>query len=261
MKEDINIQEILDEFKTACAAVEEVGGDNNFFNKLQTSYSACLALRETISKYTQQMWDAYPYDNVDLNISVTRNFRGTWYGRALLFSLFTKNLIMYKDGGFCSIHGRKYSFMNDQWIGTLWEEAYGQLAFVSDKGVSDCKDFFFSAEHTESIRKAVMGLVDIYEVCSWQENPYALWARFITLYDQLPSYLDVLVMPVLRKYVEDNFCAHILNSFIDRTFVPYEGMEEKSRKPVEEPFCTLLTKIAEPFGQFFDRISDYLISY
>ncbi len=264
MKENnISMQEFMDDYKEACAAVEESGSvsGSNFFNRLQNCYHACIDAEENVAAYAKQMWDAYPYDDVDLNISVTRHFRGTWEGRALLFSLFSKTLITRQGTRFSSIYGVEYDFQNDMWIGSLRERGGNALSFVDDSGVKSCRDFFTSEKQVENIRKAVVDLVDIYDVCSWQEHPYALWAAFMAVFDQFSGSLDVLVFPKFKEYTEEKGCAHVLLSYLDRTFVAHEDLKEKSKDPVKEPFCQLLMKIAEPFGQFLDHMSDYLISY
>ncbi len=193
---------------------------------------------------------AYTYENKDLNILYTKFRRKTWFGLALLISLFSRRMVWYLDGKFF-VGKEEYKFTNDDWIGTLESPAGEQLPFIDSEGVMACRDFYCHENKAAAIcKEAARILQEIHILCSKETNPFKAWQMFMDLYTGISMSVESMLLPYLLELSPE-----LAESITSRSFV-FKGTPRTSNKPLDKFPNSLHLLITE----FFNVVDDYIVT-
>jgi len=251
------ITDFTQEYNSAKAYGSTPG--KNLFDTLCQIYDGCATSSSKREWFIKRLSEFYPYTDVIFNIGVTKYFRRTWTGRALLLSVFTGTFIFYAAERFWDADETECYFSNDKWIGTIETDSGRVLPFVSYEGVTSCQDYFLnSSEQNSNLRKAALSLLGIYSICSWQENPGDMWAEFLVIYAGIYGLIKNLIDPEIDKLKAEGY-SYLKQSFALWAFVTKEGEMLASNGARPNSYYNMVMKIADPFGRFLDCMGDFLI--
>ncbi len=260
---DINVYKtfiyLVSEFETRHEKVDYNDEDSldDVISSLQDCYDFCKDRYADVQKLWDELCRVYPYYDEDLNILITSEFRKTWEGRALLFSIFSKQFIRYSNNAFQSVNYTPLRFRGDSWIGVLYNDAGEQLPLVDNHGLVKCSDYYYGAD--EHILKACGYLAELHKACSERGDGATLWDLFLVLYEGIDHMVGDALMPKLEKYAEENNCLYVYQSLRDHEYVAADGSPTFSNFPNTWSFNILFTQCTRPLGFFFDSLSEYLI--
>ncbi len=226
-----------------------------FLTQLKTCYQECRVLGE---EYWNKVLAVYPYDNVMLHDFFTRVYRDSWQGRALLFSVFCKKLIISHDNKFY-YHDQECEFLNDTWIGSLYAEESGKLMFVNSPAVVECyEDFIDEVADDYNCELAASALQELYTFCSQQKDPVSAWDKVMAIYSGVAPSVESLLIPYLSPNDDEPTNMPITLSTLTRYYHAPMG-DTESGKEVCTNYAEFFGKTHTLLAKFFDAMSVYII--
>ncbi len=262
---DWDVTTAITNFDIACQNIGNAS--HEAIEELSKALASChwfCSKRRHDKEKVRQVWshvcEKYPYDNVDLNVELTSKFRGSWNGRALLFSLFCNEVIEYNDNHFRALNGYEYPFRNDAWIGTLGAPPNPMLPFVVNPGVSHCRCLLlYAPEQAQFMTDAATAIVNIYEKCQSGPQSSELWNTFLLLYSSVANFVDSTLKYAVYKVSKQHDCPEVYYDMFDTNIKHPDELMNRYISPDGYWMQTLFGQFNQQLGVFFNNINDLLI--